>query len=256
MRNNKEFRMTDRSRLFALLLIAPTLTTAPAKAQDGSETGEKRTRIILGPQLSPSWPGSKDFSVTPYIDASRTRESAFEFEAPDESFGQPLVHSGNFAFGPAFGFIGKRKASDIGADLPKVGFTAEAGGFAGDEEDVVEAEGLEGAGFGEDFVGVEGLATDGVLGGETAVGADVGADVGEVERCVELHRAAEALHGELLGAAGELLKVRRGGGGEERGEVVEREAAGRGGEGASHVGGGRGANADGDRGEVVFAENV
>ena len=130
MRNNKEFRMTDRSRLFALLLIAPTLTTAPAKAQDGSETGEKRTRIILGPQLSPSWPGSKDFSVTPYIDASRTRESAFEFEAPDESFGQPLVHSGNFAFGPAFGFIGKRKASDIGADLPKVGFTAEAGGFA------------------------------------------------------------------------------------------------------------------------------
>src|SRR3546814_18218935 len=61
---------------------------------------------------------------------SRTREITCEFEAPDESFGQPLVHSGDFAFGPAFGFIGKRKAADIGADLPKVGVTVEAGGFA------------------------------------------------------------------------------------------------------------------------------
>lgn len=118
--------MTARNRLPAFLLIALAAGAAPAQAQDG----EKRTRIILGPQLSPSWPGADKFSVGPYIDVSRTRESEFEYEAPDESFGQPLVHSGNFAFGPAFGFIGKRKASDIGADLPKVGFTVEAGGFA------------------------------------------------------------------------------------------------------------------------------
>jgi outer membrane protein len=76
------------------------------------------------------WPGADKFSVGPYIDVSRTRETEFEFEAPDESFGSPLIHSGNFAFGPAFGFIGKRKASDIGADLPKVGLSVEAGGFA------------------------------------------------------------------------------------------------------------------------------
>ena len=129
MRNNKDFRMTERLQLSALLLVA-LAAAAPAHAQEGGESAEKRTRIILGPQLSPSWPGADKFSVGPYIDVSRTRESEFEFEAPDESFGQPLVHSGNFAFGPALGFIGKRKASDIGADLPKVGFTIEAGAFA------------------------------------------------------------------------------------------------------------------------------
>ena len=122
--------MTERNRLPALLLIALAAAAVPANAQEGGETAEKRTRIILGPQLSPSWPGADKFGVGPYIDVSRTREGAFEYEAPDESFGQPLVHAGNFAFGPAFGFIGKRKASDIGADLPKVGFTVEAGGFA------------------------------------------------------------------------------------------------------------------------------
>lgn len=122
--------MTERKRLSALLFVALAAVAVPASAQGRSETGEKRTRIILGPQLSPSWPGADKFSVGPYIDVSRTRESEFEYEAPDESFGQPLVHSGKFAFGPAFAFIGKRKASDIGADLPKVGFTVEAGGFA------------------------------------------------------------------------------------------------------------------------------
>lgn len=122
--------MTDRSKLPALLFTIVAATAIPVQAQESNEGSEKRTRIILGPQLSPSWPGADKFSVGPYIDVSRTRESEFEFEAPDESFGSPLIHSGNFAFGPAFGFIGKRKASDIGADLPKVGLSVEAGGFA------------------------------------------------------------------------------------------------------------------------------
>jgi MipA family protein len=121
--------MTDHNKLPALLLAALGLVSLPANAQENSEGGEKRTRVILGPQLSPSWPGADKFSIGPYIDVSRTRDSEFEFEAPDESFGSPLVHSGNFAFGPAFGFIGKRKASDIGADLPKVGLSVEAGAF-------------------------------------------------------------------------------------------------------------------------------
>lgn len=121
--------MPFRRNLLLLAVFAAPLATIPAQAQE-DEGSEKRTRIILGPQLSPSWPGADKFSVGPYIDVSRTRDSEFEFEAPDESFGQPLVHTGNFAFGPALGFIGKRKASDIGADLPKVGFSIEAGGFA------------------------------------------------------------------------------------------------------------------------------
>lgn len=122
--------MTCNRKLPALLLATLTIASMPAAAQENSEGGEKRTRLILGPQLAPSWPGADKFSVGPYVDLSRTRDAEFTFEAPDESFGSPLVRSGNFAFGPAFGFIGKRKASDIGADLPKVGFSVEAGGFA------------------------------------------------------------------------------------------------------------------------------
>lgn len=118
------------SALRLALSALPLITLAvPAHAQ--ADDSEKRTRLILGPQLSPSWPGADKFGVGPYIDVSRAREGEnFEFEAPDESFGSPPVHSGDFAFGPALGFIGKRKASDVGADLPSVGFTFEAGGFA------------------------------------------------------------------------------------------------------------------------------
>ncbi|MEI4505615.1 MipA/OmpV family protein [Sphingopyxis sp. CCNWLW253] len=122
--------MIDRNKLAAPFLTALALASVPATAQEGSEGGEKRTRLILGPQLSPSWPGADKFSVGPYVDFSRTRDAEFAFEAPDESFGSPLLHSGDFAFGPAFGFVGKRKASDIGADLPKVGLSIEAGAFA------------------------------------------------------------------------------------------------------------------------------
>lgn len=124
--------MANRRNTPNLLLYASPfliLTSVPVHAQEAEKGGERRTRIVLGPQLSPSWPGSKDLSIGPYIDASRTRESEFAFEAPDESFGSPLLHAGNFSFGPAFGFIGKRTAADIGADLPKVGFTIEAGAF-------------------------------------------------------------------------------------------------------------------------------
>ena len=125
--------MANRRNASNILLYASPfliLTSVPAHAQEADRDGEKRTRVISGPQLSPSWPGAKDLSVGPYIDVSRTRESEFAFEAPDESFGSPLFHAGNFSFGPALGFIGKRTAADIGADLPKVGFTIEAGAFA------------------------------------------------------------------------------------------------------------------------------
>ena len=125
--------MANRRVSPSLLLYASPfliLTSVPVHAQEADKDGEKRTRIIFGPQLSPSWPGAKDLSVGPYIDGSRTRESEFAFEAPDESFGSPLLRAGNFAFGPAFDFIGKRTAADVGADLPKVGFSIEAGGFA------------------------------------------------------------------------------------------------------------------------------
>lgn len=123
--------MTRHAPLAALCLAAATALASPAHAQNDGASGEKRTRIILGPQLSPSWPGARDLSVGPYIDVSRERVGTeFTFEAADESFGGPLIQTGDVAFGPSLGFIGKRTAADIGADLPKVGFSFELGGFA------------------------------------------------------------------------------------------------------------------------------
>lgn len=120
-----------RASLLALAPVPLIALATPVAAQEGADASAKRTRLILGPQLAPSWPGADRFSLGPYVDLSRAPEGeAFAFEAPDESFGSPLVHSGNLSFGPAFGFIGKRTAGKLGAPLPKVGMTVEAGGFA------------------------------------------------------------------------------------------------------------------------------
>src|SRR3546814_1726337 len=59
------FRMTERHQFSALLLVALATVAVPANAQESGENGEKRTRIILGPQLSPKWPGADKFSVGP-----------------------------------------------------------------------------------------------------------------------------------------------------------------------------------------------
>lgn len=119
-------------RLFTRALFSASILLAPALAVQAQEAdAPKRTRLILGPQLSPAWPGAKDMALGPYVDLSRSPEGTpFEFEAPDESFGSPLIHSGKFAFGPAVGFVRKRTAADVEADLPKVGLSIEAGGFA------------------------------------------------------------------------------------------------------------------------------
>ncbi|QDX27915.1 MipA/OmpV family protein [Sphingomonas suaedae] len=110
---------------FALLAIA---IPGAAHAQ---EREPLRTRIYLGPQLSPKTPGAKDLSFGPFFDVSRARgDDPFDFEAPDESFGFPVADAGGIEFGPALGFKGKRKAADIGVPLHEVGFSFEIGAFA------------------------------------------------------------------------------------------------------------------------------
>lgn len=103
--------------------------TAPAAAQEETE-GSRRTRVALGPQLVPSYPGSETLVVRPLIDFSRARAGEdFKFEAPDEAFGFTVLRSNNFTLGPSLGFVGKRSSSDVGG-LPEVDFTLELGGFA------------------------------------------------------------------------------------------------------------------------------
>jgi outer membrane scaffolding protein for murein synthesis (MipA/OmpV family) len=110
-----------------MIPLAALACAAPAAAQDEP----RRTRIGLGVQVVPSYPGSDEVVFRPMVDVSRAKgEEVFAFEAPDESFGFPVVAAGGFEFGPAINLEGSRTAKDVGAALPKVGFTAEVGGFA------------------------------------------------------------------------------------------------------------------------------
>lgn len=119
-----------RGMLLRLAPFALLLAVIPAAAQE-AEREPRRTRVYVGPQLSPATPGAKDLSFGPFFDVSRARgDEIFDFEAPDESFGFVVADAGGVEFGPALGFKGKRKAADIGLALHEVGFSFEIGGFA------------------------------------------------------------------------------------------------------------------------------
>lgn len=110
-----------------LALAAAFSWSAVAPAQDDAP---RRTRVALGPQLVPSYPGADTVSVRPLIDFSRARgDTPFTFEAADESAGFALLRRGGMAIGPAIGFEGSRTRGDVGAPVDKVGFTVEAGAF-------------------------------------------------------------------------------------------------------------------------------
>lgn len=112
-----------------ILAAIPTLLllATPAYAADKEDI---RVRVGLGAQLRPKFMGSKDHEIAPLWDidfASGTRE--FRFEAPDDTFGIPVVSSNGFAFGPDFNLSTSRKDSEVGEPLGKVPTTFEAGGF-------------------------------------------------------------------------------------------------------------------------------
>jgi MipA family protein len=112
-----------------LLLSAAILAPAFAHAQ-ATEEAPRRTRVTVGPQLQPRFPGSDSYSLRPYFDLSRTRGDApYLFEAPDESTSIALINHNGLTVGPALNFEGKRRRRDVGG-LDQVGFTVELGGFA------------------------------------------------------------------------------------------------------------------------------
>ena len=113
--------------MMAAVLTASVAAAFPASAQ---QSDGHRTRVALGPQLVPSYPGADRISVRPLVDVARARgEERFAFEAPDESFGFSLPLGDRVTIGPAIGFEGSRGRADVGGRLPKVGFTVEVGGF-------------------------------------------------------------------------------------------------------------------------------
>ena len=126
MRPSNALKNTGRALSLALLATGP----AAYAQEESEERAPWRTRVALGPQLVPSFPGSDSVSVRPLIDIARTRgEDPFPFEAPDEGSGPILAGSNGWQFGVAFGFEGDRSRKDTDGVLPKVGFTVELGGF-------------------------------------------------------------------------------------------------------------------------------
>lgn len=113
--------------LAALVLAALAL---PVAAQ-AEARAPSRTRVALGPQLTPSFPGSDTLAVRPFIEVDIARGAyPFEFEAPDENFGFAVARLARLEIGPTLSFEGKRRAADVGTALPDVGFTLEVGAFA------------------------------------------------------------------------------------------------------------------------------
>ncbi len=124
----------SRSAFRCVALVAGPLALAfsvPGLAQDDDEGGSRRTRIGLGPNIYPSFPGSDDYDIGPLIEFERARDGElFDFEAPDDSFGFSLIDAGGVRFGPVVSWEGTRTADDVGANLPKIKFSVEPGAFA------------------------------------------------------------------------------------------------------------------------------
>ena len=112
------------------LIAAATLVPAwtAAHAEDGGVT---RVRVGLGAQAKPDFVGSDSLDAAPLFDIDTARgTNEFKFEAPDYSFGIPIVNTGGFEFGPALNLASGRKNSDIDLPLGRVKTTIEAGGYA------------------------------------------------------------------------------------------------------------------------------
>ena len=138
------------------LLIAAALSaiSSSALAQDAEDL---RVRVGLGAQLRPEFIGADNHAIRPLFDLDFARgTNEFGFEAPDYSFGIPVVSTGGFSFGPAANLASKRKESDVGAEVGKVSTTLEAGAFASYElADSIHLRGevLKGLGGHEGLVG-------------------------------------------------------------------------------------------------------
>lgn len=112
----------------------------------------------------------------------------------DEAFGACLDEFAVLVVfhGADFESDGGEERGEVADDLLEVAFGDEFGVFAGDEEEVAKALGVEVFGLGHDLVGGEGGAKDvGVVAGKTAVGAIIDAFVGDVEGGKEADGFAE-----------------------------------------------------------------
>ena len=142
------------------LLMAAVIATPAWSAATAQDSDDLRIRVGLGGQVRPKFVGADSSEVAPLFDLDIARGSnEFAFEAPDYSFGLPVVSTGGFSFGPAANIASSRKESDVGAPVGKVKTTIEAGAFANYELSksfYLHAEVLKGLGGHKGVVGTVG----------------------------------------------------------------------------------------------------
>ena len=142
---------------FLIAAVAALPAWSAATAQD---SGDTRVRVGLGAQIRPKYVGADDTQIAPLFDLDIAHGSEeFAFEAPDYSFGIPVISSGGFSFGPAANLASSRKDSDVGAPVGKVKTTIEAGAFTNYEVNksfYLHAEVLKGIGGHKGIVGTVG----------------------------------------------------------------------------------------------------
>jgi outer membrane protein len=142
---------------FLIAAVAALPAWSAATAQD---SGDTRVRVGLGAQIRPKYVGADDTQIAPLFDLDIAHGSnEFAFEAPDYSFGIPVISSNGFSFGPAANLATSRKDSDVGAPVGKVKTTIEAGAFTNYEVSksfYLHAEVLKGIGGQKGIVGTVG----------------------------------------------------------------------------------------------------
>ena len=114
------------SAAIAVASLLPAWGTA--HAQDAKDL---RVRVGLGGQVRPEFVGADKHEVAPLWDLDIARgTNEFAFEAPDYSFGIPIVSTGGFSFGPAANLASSRKDSDVGAPVGHAGLRRPPGNSA------------------------------------------------------------------------------------------------------------------------------
>jgi MipA family protein len=113
------------------LMIAAAALVPAWSAAVAQESDDMRVRVGLGAQLRPEFVGAGDTEAAPLLDLDFARgTNEFAFEAPDYSFGLPIISTGGLSFGPAANLASGRKNSDLDAPVGRVPTTIEAGAFA------------------------------------------------------------------------------------------------------------------------------
>lgn len=120
----------------AVVLAAPALAAdLPSGSMAPAFSAPPIFTVIIaaGPEVTPSFPGAKSFTVLPSVHLDYLKPGEHNaFYSPDDSFDIPILNTSLFRAGPAGGFINRRGLSGGNGQfngLPNVDLSVELGGY-------------------------------------------------------------------------------------------------------------------------------